>query len=214
MFETMESRVHLSASAAIKNGVLTVKGTNAAESIVVQGNPKLAVQVAILNNDTHSPILSKLFRTPNVTKLIVYGNGGNDVIVNSMATLTSSNTAKLANIPTYADGGAGNDEITSASGNDTLLGGAGNDTLDAGIGNDKLQGDAGDDSLEGKDGNDTLTGGLGADRLDGGKGNDLLNAKDGILDNLYGGAGTDKAVYDHTNPIFDSIYYNDIETKV
>jgi len=41
----------------------------------------------------------------------------------------------------------------------------------------------------------------------------VLKAKDGEVDNLVGGAGKDKAVYDHASNIFDSMWSNDIETK-
>ncbi len=213
MIETLENRVHLSASYTLTAGVLTIKGTNATESIVVQGDPRYAVQVGVIDLTAHKPSLSKLLIKPTIKKVVIYGYGGNDVIFNSMATVTGA-SAKLTNTPLWVDGGAGNDEITGGGGNDTLLGGVGNDSLDGNLGNDSLDGQAGNDHLEGGVGNDTLTGGAGLDGLDGGAGNDLLKSKDGELDSLTGGVGTDKAVLDKVGSVIDTNYSNDVETKV
>ena len=213
MIETLEDRVLLAATYSLSGGVLTIKGTNATESIIVQGNPSLAVQVGVIDLTAHKPLLSKLLIKPTIKKVVIYGFGGDDVIADTMAILTSSHTAKLTTTPLWVDGGPGNDEITGGGGNDTLLGGVGNDTLDGSLGNDSLNGGAGNDHLEGGAGNDTLIGGAGMDGLDGGAGNDLLMAKDGELDSLTGGVGTDKAILDKTGNVLDTNYSNDIETK-
>ncbi|MEP5730538.1 MAG: calcium-binding protein [Sulfitobacter sp.] len=56
----------------------------------------------------------------------------------------------------YADGGAGNDTLTSGVGDDTLLGGAGNDLLNGGSGNDTLSGGGDSDTVSGGDGDDVF----------------------------------------------------------
>jgi hypothetical protein len=89
----------------------------------------------------------------------------------------------------YADGGAGDDVITSGKGDDVLAGGTGNDRLEGGDGNDILSAGAGDD---------ILSGGKGADYLAGGAGNDLLEGNDGE-DFLFGGKGVDVLRGDQLN---------------
>ncbi len=56
----------------------------------------------------------------------------------------------------YAEGGAGNDTLTSGMGDDTLLGGAGNDLLNGGAGNDILYGGGDADVVTGGDGDDVF----------------------------------------------------------
>jgi|1186.fasta_scaffold00102_4 Ca2+-binding RTX toxin-like protein len=105
---------------------------------------------------------------------------------------------------TTADGGLGNDTITTAAAPDHLIGGpgddtltaggnsvgAGNDTLDGGPGSDTLAGEAGSDVMSGGADNDTISGGLDGDLLDGGAGADTLSGDDGS-DSLIGGPGSD-----------------------
>lgn len=93
-------------------------------------------------------------------KVIVYAQGGNDIIV-----------ANILSLPTELHGG---------DGDDVLVGGKGADWLDGGAGNDILLG--GTESVDGADtllgglGNDMLYGHYGADHLDGGPGADLIVA--------------------------------------
>jgi Ca2+-binding RTX toxin-like protein len=89
----------------------------------------------------------------------------------------------------------------------TLRGGCGNDVIEGGSGADRLIGDPtgcpqpGNDSLDGRDGNDVVFGGPGADTLKGGSGNDTLLARDGVMDNLTCGAGTDRVRSDPTDTV-------------
>jgi Ca2+-binding RTX toxin-like protein len=71
-----------------------------------------------------------------------------------------------------------------------INGGTGNDILDAGP-NTTAQ-----VVLLGEAGNDTLRGGIEQDNLDGGPGNDGFFAKDGVIDIVTGGTGTDHARLD------------------
>ncbi len=94
--------------------------------------------------------------------------------------------------------------------NSELIGGAGDDSLQAGDGADTLDGGAGNDAIDGGFGDDTITGGPGRDiisaDLAGGDcgpiwcklpyGNDTVNARDGEVDSISCGAGTDHVIAD------------------
>ncbi len=60
-----------------------------------------------------------------------------------------------------------------------------------GPGDDMLTGDAGANTLDGGGGNDTITGGPGTDGLYGGGGNDVIHSRDGNVDTVDCGPGTD-----------------------
>ncbi|MDY8109258.1 ExeM/NucH family extracellular endonuclease [Fulvimarina sp. 2208YS6-2-32] len=113
------------------------------------------------------------------------------------------------------DGGAVDDMIRGGDGDDRLLGAAGNDLLFGDAGNDEIDGGDGDDRMDGGDGDDRLTGGAGRDEIRGGAGKDRIDVRDevptadfvdagdgddvvtgGPLDQLYGGAGDDRAIVD------------------
>jgi Ca2+-binding RTX toxin-like protein len=59
-----------------------------------------------------------------------------------------------------------------------------------------FKGNGGNDTLSGGDGNDTLNGGGGADQLFGQGGADRLEARDGVIDIVDGGQGSDSAQVD------------------
>jgi Ca2+-binding RTX toxin-like protein len=105
-------------------------------------------------------------------------------------------------------GGNGNDVLTGNDLNNTILGVAPAGT--AGVkpgpaGNDTLVGAGGVDILLGAEGNDSLTGGLGGDVLSAGAGNDANFAKDGVVDTITCGVGTDSLSSDTNdlNPAAD-----------
>ena len=97
-------------------------------------------------------------------------------------------------------------------GNSTMVGNGGNDKLIAGDYTDSLDGGTGNDVLNGGYGNDTVTGGPGQDTIQGDAnsttcgywsytckipfGNDVINARDGEIDNVDCGVGTDQAIVD------------------
>ncbi|HYF27769.1 MAG TPA: calcium-binding protein [Baekduia sp.] len=90
------------------------------------------------------------------------------------------------------NGFGGDDTVAVAQGAGALLtvladGGAGNDTLTSADGADVLRGGAGDD---------VLTGGAAADLLDGEAGNDRVEARDGAADLVRCGDGADAATTD------------------
>ncbi|MEX2308341.1 MAG: G8 domain-containing protein [Pirellulales bacterium] len=110
------------------------------------------------------------FAKSTVAQIRFVGADGDDRFVNTTA------------VATYANGGAGNDELAGGTGNDRLYGGSGDDLL---VGNN------GEDELFGEEGNDRLIGWDGADNLDGSAGDDVIYGGDGD-DSLIGSAGADQ----------------------
>ena len=161
-----------------------------------------------------------------IQKIEVYGNGGDDEIrVDDDLTL-----------PSFIDGGAGNDTLEGGGGNNTIYGGLGNDEIEGNDGNDVIYGGDGNDvinagggnnSIHGGDGNDTITAGSGNDTIYGGDGNDVIYAGDGNnwvdggsgndtitagsgTDTLYGGDGNDVIRAGAGNDTLDGGAGNDI----
>ena len=113
-------------------------------------------------------------------------------------------------------GGDGDDDFRIFAnideGNSVMAGNGGNDKLIAGDYTDQLDGGPGNDMLNGGYGNDTITGGPGQDTIQGDAnsttcgywsytckipfGNDVINARDGKVDNVDCGVGTDQAIVD------------------
>lgn len=93
---------------------------------------------------------------------------------------------------------------TSAAGS-RLVGTAANDVLTGYDYDDTIIGGAGDDLIVGGNGNDTITGGLGRDTINGDSvtssgivayGNDTIDVRDGEVDNVTCGVGTDRVIAD------------------
>jgi hypothetical protein len=93
------------------------------------------------------------------------------------------------------------DSLSGAGGADTLSGLRGHDTLDGGAGPDRLFGGPGKDLLLGGRDADALVGGPGADTLDGGPGADRLLSRDGVVDTVRCGAGSDTATVDEADRV-------------
>jgi hypothetical protein len=98
--------------------------------------------------------------------------------------------------------------LTGAGGNDVLRGGDRHgDAIDGGAGDDDLSGGFGDDTLVGGPGRDTIAG----DRplrcnelhcdLGGGSGNDAIEARDGEVDSIACGAGSDRVLADASDVV-------------
>jgi hypothetical protein len=92
-------------------------------------------------------------------------------------------------------------ELSGNGGDDELRGGDGEDRIDGGAGDDKLDGGFGDDSITGGPGKDIISG----DRAGGDcgpiwckypYGNDTIDARDGEVDSVTCGAGTDSVLAD------------------
>lgn len=74
---------------------------------------------------------------------------------------------------------------------DVLVGTSRYDVICGRGGADKIRGGGGDDTIDGGTGSDRIDGGAGKDVLIGGAGADVLIARDGVVDNVDGGRGTD-----------------------
>ncbi|HEV8607253.1 MAG TPA: calcium-binding protein [Tepidisphaeraceae bacterium] len=79
---------------------------------------------------------------------------------------------------------------------ENVWGGSAGDRITGSSAANSFKGNGGNDTLFGGDGNDTLDGGGGADQLSGQGGNDRLLARDGVIDIVDGGAGSDSAQVD------------------
>ena len=200
--ESLERRSLLASSAIIISGnTITVRGDDTSDLILIDvrstnaGGKELRVEI---NGDVQHRDLA------GITRIAVEGRGGDDTIVVDDDVVRGI----------YINGGIGNDTITGGAGADTIKGGRGADAINAGRGNDLVEGNQGNDVLSGEDGNDRLDGGDGRDSLFGGDGNDTLTggkgtdqlfgergsdtffARDGEVDTVSGGGGTDRAQSD------------------
>jgi hypothetical protein len=97
--------------------------------------------------------------------------------------------------PVTMNGGAGDDQLRTADGPDTLDGGTGADYLDGGYGDDHITGGAGTDVIHGDIAGGDCGGGIyGYCKLP--YGNDTIDARDGEVDSIDCGAGTDTVLAD------------------
>jgi Ca2+-binding RTX toxin-like protein len=168
----------------LENGLLTVKGTNAADRIALRlqaGQPGI---VEVDFGDDGSAEFS--FERTEIAEIVVEaGNGGDAVRIDE------SNGVFADTIPTTIDGGNGNDRLVGGSGAGTLIGGNGDDALFGGNGNETLLGGNGNDSIDGNKGNDLAFMGNGDDTFvwDPGDGSDTVEGQKGIDTMLFNGAG-------------------------
>lgn len=182
-----------------------LRGTNAAD--VIRGNGGNDRVVGRAGDD-------KLFGGPGNDR--IWGNAGDDTIngdTNDAGDRTSFDRLW---------GGAGNDTITGGDSRDLLSGGTGDDVQDGENGNDTIYANAGVDTSRGGAGNDTLwalarsdvkPGPNGevdqvGDTLDGGPGDDTFRTRDGEVDRVTCGDGTDRAVLDQVDVITDATAEN------
>ena len=167
----------------LENGLLTVKGTNAADRIALRlraGQPGI---VEVDFGDDGSAEFS--FERKEIAQIAVEaGNGGDAVRIDE------SNGVFADTIPTTIDGGNGNDRLVGGSGAGTLIGGKGDDALFGGNGNETLLGGNGNDSIDGNKGNDVAFMGNGDDTFvwDPGDGSDTVEGQNGTDTMLFNGA--------------------------
>ncbi|PHO02091.1 hypothetical protein CSC82_20455 [Rhodobacteraceae bacterium 4F10] len=116
----------------------------------------------------------------------IVGGMGHDVITLSHGiaeggdgndTITSSSDS-----PKLILGGFGNDLLGGSAGADTLSGNSGNDTIYAGEEGDSIVGGSGQDVLFGEAGNDTIDPGTGVDTISSGEGFDIIQSSAAGLD--------------------------------
>jgi Ca2+-binding RTX toxin-like protein len=146
------------------------------------------------------------------------GGPGNDRILGGRG----NDTLKGGDSADRIAGGSGNDTSAGEDGNDRMSGGSGDDIQDGGTGNDRIYANAGRDRSSGGDGDDTLwalgrsdvtpgTGGAtdtAGDALVGGNGNDVFRTRDGEVDLIACGPGTDRALLDGVDVITDATAAN------
>jgi Ca2+-binding RTX toxin-like protein len=121
----------------------------------------------------------------------------------------------------YIFGTNGNDTLNGGSLIDRIFGGLGNDVMRGFGGNDLLYGARGNDIMSGGDGNDELFGGAGSDRIFGGAGRDRISggdgyrfftSEDGVIDALYGDAGSDIVSLGRNDLAFGGNGAGDVDT--
>ena len=160
--ETLESRRLLAAT--LTDGVLTIDGTAAADSIrVSQSGSTITVRDGVTTTTIDAG---------QVDEVVINAGDGNDRV----------RADRLAR-PAIVDGGAGDDRIYGGNDDDILDGGDGDDRLYGRGGDDSIEGGAGSDLLVGDAGDDDLAGGDGADRINGGAGTDTADI---ALDTITG----------------------------
>ena len=158
-------------TATFSNGVLSVSGDSADNSIVISRD----AAGRILVNGGAIVVVGGTPTVANTSLIRVSSLGGNDVV-----TLSEANGALPAS---SLHGGSGNDTLTGGSGNDELFGQDGKDTL---------LGKGGFDLLFGGIENDTITGGDADDQAFGQSGDDRMIWNPGDDTDLNeGGEGTD-----------------------
>jgi Ca2+-binding RTX toxin-like protein len=164
--------------ATLRNGSLTVDGTNAEDKITLRLQAA-AVQVDF--GDDGTPDFS--FSAADVNAIGVNAGNADD-------TVRVDETGGAFTIPVTIDGGNGNDNLSGGSGDDTLVGGNGDDILNGGAGTDTLQGGNGNDTIDGNRGNDPEVGGNGDDTFiwNPGEGSDTVEGQNGTDTLLFNGA--------------------------
>ena len=113
------------------------------------------------------------------------GGGGTDTVDYSAA--AAGVVLDLASGVASADGDGASDTLVSVE-----------NVTGSSVG-DSLSGDANANVLAGGGGADNLVGGLGADTIDGGPGDDTISARDGIIDTITCGTGTDFVTADRND---------------
>jgi hypothetical protein len=154
------------ASAEVVSKTLKIDGTNQADHISVSldpGNANLLV-VDLENNQTPQRFDRATFSAISVSLF-----DGDDQFMESHG---------FADVPTFVDGGSGNDTITTGDGNDLIFGGTGDDMVDGGVGHDTA----------------FLGGGRDTFKWDPGDGSDFIDGGDGFDTLLFNGANASETM--------------------
>ena len=125
--------------------------------------------------------------------------------------VTSVEKARIVADNATVGGTEGADDYFVEANRSTVNGLGGNDRLVAYDGHDTLDGGPGDDFLQGGFGNDVLTGGPGTDQFEGDRtesnvfaaGSDQIFARDGVVEQISCGIGSDRAEVD-TRDVVDA----------
>jgi Ca2+-binding RTX toxin-like protein len=144
----------------LRNGVLTIGGTRAADNITLRlkaGHP------GVFQIDVGSDGSAEFnIKRRKIAKIVVNARAGSDRI-----RINERNGVFTDRIPTTVAGPDGNDTIVGGSGSETLRGGDGSDSIDGNSGNDRVAMGDGDDTFvwDPGDGSDTVEGRSGADTM-------------------------------------------------
>jgi Ca2+-binding RTX toxin-like protein len=125
---------------------------------------------------------------------LLAGRGGADTLDGGGGTDTVDYSAAAAGV--VVDLAAGVASADGDGGSDTLV--SVENVTGSSLG-DSLSGDANANVLAGGGGADNLVGGLGADTIDGWPGDDTISARDGIIDTITCGGGTDSVTADRND---------------
>lgn len=231
LFEKLEDRRLLSATAAVVKGILFVRGDVVSNNVITVdetttgGTTSISVTIASTNARGVTKNFSSSFPTTGVTEVFIRGGIKNDTIN------VGQNSTPAFNINTRVDGLAGHDAITTAGESDTINGGFASDTISSGDGNDVVRGGLlsdqitvgnGNDKVRGGiladtiiagNGTDTIVGGRGSDSITAGNGDDLVHASSGNdtivagngADSLWGGGGNDSITGGNGTDLFGGI---------
>lgn len=160
--QALEERLCFSAvTFSVNNDVLTVRGTNQADQILVRAGSTVEVL-------TDAGLIDTAVSPSSLTRLVVLARAGDDHV---------EIDASLRQVPATLLGGDGDDTLIGSDAADLLYGQDGDDSLFGNGGNDRLRGGDGADNLFG--GNDDDTVWIDAEDLafDGGLGSDLAFAR-------------------------------------
>lgn len=159
--EMLEDRT-VPTTATLDNGMLTILGTNKADTITLK---QTATKITISG-------VAESFPISKVSSIMIKGLDGNDRI-----------DAFAMNLSCTMYGGSGDDFIIGSGVTDVIFGEKGNDRLFGKYGNDVLYGGEGNDLLFGNQGTDTLFGESGNDFMDDGN--------PAVAEPINGGTGMD-----------------------
>ena len=170
--DTAEDSQNFEGGVFLHNNILHVQTANTSigDSVFIDDDPTGT------NYDIDWGTYSQSIAISSVNEIHVRTHGGNDTIKISDNSL---------DVPLWAFGGSGNDNLYGGAGNDYFDGSGGRDTvygydgIDEIHGGDEQQGYGyGGDYLYGKNGDDTIYGDGGADYILGGNGNDTIEGGD------------------------------------
>jgi Ca2+-binding RTX toxin-like protein len=144
----------------LHDGVLTIKGTQAADRIALRLKAGDAGTLEVDANDDGAADFS--FARANVTRILVKARAGDDLV-----RIDDANGSFTDTIPTTIAGGRGDDTLVGGRGAEIFLGGSGNDSIDGKAGNDVALMGQGDDTFvwDPGDGSDTIEGQAGFDTM-------------------------------------------------
>jgi uncharacterized protein YkwD len=132
----LEDRTVPAVTASLVNGILTVLGDGAANTIDIGfGNGQINVSNV------------GVYAATGVRGITVDGGDGNDII----------NASAALPIGCLLFGGYGNDRIMGGGGGDQIFGGLGDDILDGGYGNDRIFGGWGNDTINDANGANAIS---------------------------------------------------------